>query len=341
MRIFAKANYPFIARRRMAYLLSAVAIVVGLGAMVVNGLASKGWVNYGIDFEGGVVLQVRFERMLTTEQVRSALTGSPVSEIARFKETSEFLIRAPLGADGETERTRDLIAERLISTFGAGSFIVERAELVGPKVGGELQRKAAFAIGLSFLLTAVYLAFRFEPRFGLAAIIATGHDILITLGFISIFRLEVGLATVAAILTVVGYSLNDTIVVFDRIREKLKAARGCGSFAERELVNRAINETLPRTVLTSGTTVAVLVPLYALGGIVLREFAAVLLLGIVVGTFSSIFVASPALLALRELADLTRRTAKGPKQGVRPLPDAPAARRVPGGRLGSTRSAKG
>lgn len=339
MRIFAQANYPFIARRRIAYALSAVAIAIGLAPMVVNGLAGKGWVNYGIDFEGGVLLQVRFAGPMTTDRVRSALRGTPVSEIAGFRETSEFVIRAPLGADSETERTRDLIAERLTSAFGAGSFSVERTELVGPKVGGELQQRAAFAIGLSFLLTLVYLAFRFEPRFGLAAIIATGHDILITLGFIAAFRLDVGLSTVAAILTVVGYSLNDTIVVFDRIREKLKGARG-RSVDERELINRAINETLPRTVLTSGTTVAVLLPLYVLGGMVLREFAAVLLLGIIVGTFSSIFVASPALLALRAWHRPARRTAaetsiKGPRRHP-----ASSGTRVSGSRPGSTGSGK-
>lgn len=305
--------------------------------MVVNGLAGRGWVNYGIDFEGGALLQVRFESMLTTEEVRSALQGSPVSEIARFREAPEFLIRAPSADGDETERTRDLIAERLTSAFGAGSFSIERTEFVGPRVGGELQQKAALAIGLSFLLTLVYLAFRFETRFGLAAIIATGHDILITLGFISALRLEVGLSTVAAILTVVGYSLNDTIVVFDRIREKLKAGRG-RAVEERELINRAINETLPRTILTSGTTVAVLLPLYALGGMVLRDFAAVLLLGIVVGTFSSIFVASPALLALRVWHRPVRLATDTPIKGPGPGLASTSASHVAGGRPGSSKS---
>ena len=148
---------------------------------------------------------------------------------------------------------------------------------------------------MSFALTLVYLAFRFEWRFGVAAIIATFHDITITIGFISLFNLEITLATVAAILTILGYSLNDTIVVFDRIRENLKKRR---KDRYRDILNSSINETLPRTVLTSGTTLATLLALFILGGTVVRPFALVLILGIVIGTYSSIFVASPALLEI-------------------------------------------
>jgi len=178
--------------------------------------------------------------------------------------------------------------------YGEDGFTMS-ADAVGPKVGSELQRKAAIAILMSFALTLVYLAFRFEWRFGIAAIIATFHDITITFGFISLFNVEITLATVAAILTILGYSLNDTIVVFDRIRENLKKRR---KDRYQDILNSSINETLPRTVLTSGTTLATLVALFILGGAVVRPFALVLILGIVIGTYSSIFVASPLLLEI-------------------------------------------
>lgn len=170
---------------------------------------------------------------------------------------------------------------------------------MSPKVGGELQQKAGFAIVFSFFLTLIYLAIRFELRFGIAAIIATVHDILLTLGFLALFRVEIALPTVAALLTIVGYSLNDTIVVFDRVRENL-GKKGGRKEDPAELVNRSINETLPRTVLTSGTTLAVLLALLILGGAVIRDFTMVLILGVVIGTYSSIFVASPALLEIQK-----------------------------------------
>ena len=176
---------------------------------------------------------------------------------------------------------------------------VVRTELVGAKVGAELQTKALQAVLFSFVLTLVYLAFRFELRFGLAAVIATAHDILITLGFLALFRVEIALPTVAAILTILGYSLNDTIVVFDRVRENMQA-KGARKRDPVDLVNGSINETLPRTVLTSGTTLAVLLALLVLGGALIRDFTIVLILGVVIGTYSSIFVASPALIEIQK-----------------------------------------
>ena len=184
-------------------------------------------------------------------------------------------------------------------------FEVVRTELVGAKVGGELQRDALFAILFSFLLTLMYIAMRFELRFGLAAVIATAHDILITLGFLALFRVEIALPTVAAILTILGYSLNDTIVVFDRIRENMHM-KGARKREPIDLVNQSINETLPRTVLTSGTTLAVLCALLILGGAVIRDFTIVLILGVLIGTYSSIFVASPALIEIQKKWGLGR-----------------------------------
>jgi len=181
-------------------------------------------------------------------------------------------------------------------------------------VGGELQQKALLAILFSFLLTLIYLAIRFEFRFGLAAIIATFHDMIITLGFLALFRVEIALPTVAAILTIVGYSLNDTIVVFDRIRENMHK-KGARKRSPTDIINESINETLPRTVLTSGTTIAVLVALLILGGAVIRDFTVVLILGVVIGTYSSIFVASPALI------EIQKRWGEGKMREKKPKPE--------------------
>jgi preprotein translocase subunit SecF len=189
----------------------------------------------------------------------------------------------------------DGVREVLEPRFGAGAFQVVRTEAVGPKVGMELQQRALLAILFSLLLTLVYIAVRFEWRTGVAAVIATSHDIIITLGFLALLRSEISIGTVAAFLTIVGYSLNDTIVVFDRVRENLAKLRATPL---AQTLNRSLNETLPRTVLTSGTTLLTLFSLYLFGGAVIRDFALVLILGIMIGTYSSIFVASPALLAI-------------------------------------------
>jgi len=209
------------------------------------------------------------------------------------------VIRVPLVEGVEAEAVGGEVRAQLEASPLVGDFQVVRTEFVGPTIGAELQQRAALAILFSFLLTLIYLAFRFEFRFGLAAVIATAHDILITLGFLALFRVEISLPTVAAVLTIIGYSLNDTIVVFDRIRENLQKKGGRREEAV-SLINRSINEVLPRTVITSGTTLAVLLALLALGGTVIRDFTAVLILGVVIGTYSSIWVASPALLEIQK-----------------------------------------
>jgi preprotein translocase subunit SecF len=297
MRFFQDANYKFIERRRTAYMVSAVVIAIGIVAMLAFALMGRGWVNYGIDFTGGTLVQVEFVQPTDVAELRSALAELESPEITRFGAENEFLVRtAEFTAEGE--EASDIIAGVLTASYGADAFRVVRTEAVGPTIGAELQRKALLAMLLSFGLTLIYLAFRFEWRFGVAAVVATVHDILITLGFIALFRIEVSLPTVAAVLTIIGYSLNDTIVVFDRIRENLKGSGRRDPYIDT--VNRSINEVLPRTVMTSGTTFAVLLALYVLGGTIIRDFAMILMLGVLIGTYSSIFVASPALLEIDE-----------------------------------------
>ena len=299
MRIFADAAYRFIEARKKAYVFSGALIIAGIAAMIVNVAAIGSWQNYGVDFTGGSLVQLRFDGEVTAGDIRSALGGAQAPPITRFGEDHEFVIRAPIAEDASIEEVAGDIEAQVRAAMPDEPFSVVRTELVGAKVGNELQQKAALAILFSFVTTLIYLAFRFELRFGSAAVIATMHDILVTLGFLALFRVEISLTTVAALLTIVGYSLNDTIVVFDRIRENM-GKKGARKRDPVELVNQSINETLPRTLLTSGTTLAVLFCLLLLGGAVIRDFTLVLILGVIIGTYSSIFVASPALIEIQK-----------------------------------------
>jgi preprotein translocase subunit SecF len=299
MRFFKDASFEFIEKRRKAYVVSAAAIALGLAAMVFNIVSLGSFVDYGVDFTGGTLVQVRFDGDVTAGDLRAALGGAQAPSITRFGAENEFTIRAPLPEDTDDLEVVARSIRAGIDASGLGVYEVVRTEVVGPKIGEELTRQAGLAILFSFILTLLYIAFRFEFRFGLASILATVHDILITLGFLAIFRVEISLPTVAAILTVVGYSLNDTIVVFDRIRENLNRKGGRREDPVR-LIDRSINEVLPRTVLTSMTTLAVLMSLLILGGAVIRDFTIVLILGVIIGTYSSIFVASPALLEIQQ-----------------------------------------
>ncbi|HBV07066.1 MAG TPA: protein translocase subunit SecF [Gemmatimonadetes bacterium] len=315
MRLFSQAQYRFIEKRRGAYFVSGTVIAMGIATMFLNVASLGSWLNYGVDFLGGSLIQVRFEQQVTAGELRDALGGSEAPPITQFGSENEFVIRAPLSEDASITEVAEQIESDVTANLPNSGVEVVRTELVGAKVGGELQTKALLAVLLSFLLTLVYIAVRFEFRFGLAAVIATAHDILITLGFLAAFRTEISLPTVAAILTILGYSLNDTIVVFDRVRENMKA-KGGRKRDPIELVNASINETLPRTVLTSGTTLAVLTALLVLGGAVIRDFTIVLILGVVIGTYSSIFVASPALIEIQNrwgVADPSRKKKERPR----------------------------
>ena len=261
MWLFHDAKYGFINMRRKAYVVSAAVLAVGMVAMVVNFAAIGSWQNYGVDFLGGVLVQVRIDEPTTDAELREALGGTDAPPITRFGEENEFVVRAPVEEGVAIDDVATALAAQIAAAYGEDSFEIVRQESVGPKIGRELQGRAALAILFSFVLTLLYIAIRFEFRFGVASVIATTHDIFIVLGLLALFRVEIALPTVAALLTIVGYSLNDTIVVFDRIRENLNA-RGGRREDPYKLVNRSINETLPRTVLTSGTTLGVLLHQY-------------------------------------------------------------------------------
>ncbi|HEV2150024.1 MAG TPA: protein translocase subunit SecF [Longimicrobiaceae bacterium] len=301
MRLFENARYPFMEWRKRAYIFTAVVLVLGIGAMLYNAATLGSWLNYGVDFTGGTLVQVNFKQPTTVDEIRAtaARGGHSDWQIARFEGGDEFVIRMPSFEQEAGVDASARVTQGLSSRYQPTDFNIVRTEAVGPKVGNELQQRALLAILLSFVATLIYLWFRFEWRFGLAAIIATAHDILITLGFLAFTRTEISLATVAALLTIVGYSLNDTIVVFDRVRENLAKPRKAGA-SYMQLLDTSINETLSRTVLTGGSTLATLLALYLFGGAVIRDFAMVLILGIIIGTFSSIFVASPALFEIEK-----------------------------------------
>ncbi len=312
-RLFDGAHYDFIGFRRRAYVLSGTLLALGFVFALIFQFAKGSWLNYGVDFAGGTLIQAQFHDNTTVSDLRAVLQPQfPGTEITEFGNSNEFLIRAP--ETGTAANAGQDIPAALRARFGQNSFTMGHSESVGSKVGSELQSKALLAILLSFGATLIYLAFRFEWRFGLAALIATIHDILLTLAFISGFRIEVALPTVAAVLTIVGYSLNDTIIVFDRIRENIRTSRREDFIT---LLNRSINETLPRTTLTVATVLATLAALFMFGGTTIQDFALIMIVGIVLGTYSSIFVASPALLYIE-----TRWPAERKKARVRPAAKA-------------------
>ena len=295
IRLFANANYDFIKWRRWAFSLTGAIMLVGLGFLVTRGL------NYSIEFTGGTLVQVELHRKVATADLRTALdnVGLRGADIQTFGSDTSYVIRARLTATSEAtgdagnEAVTAAVGKALDQSVGPGQYTILRHEAVGPKVGRELQGKAFMAILLSFVVTLIYLAFRFEWRFGLAAVVATAHDVVATIAFISVMHLEVSLIVVGAVLTVVGYSLNDTIIIFDRVRENLRKYRRQNLY---EILNLSINETLPRSVLTHGTTIATTLALLILAGEVIRPFAWVMSFGIFTGTFSSIYIAAPVLL---------------------------------------------
>lgn len=289
-------NFDFVGNFRRALLFSLVLILAGAGALVL-----RGGLNYGIDFAGGTLVQVKFKQPTKVEEVRQALAPLEFADAsiqdlgAPGMPNPEFLIRLPLkeAAQGDVS---SLITSALEQKFGSDTWEIQRIEAVGPRVGSELRWRAVVAVLAATIMMGIYIWIRFELRFGIGAAIALFHDVLVTVGALTMFNYEFDLSIVAALLTVVGFSVNDTVIVSDRIRENLRKNRR--ESLER-IINRSINETLSRTILTTGTAILVLLALFFLGGNVINGFAFSLLVGFTVGTYSSIFIASPVVLYLQ------------------------------------------
>ena len=332
LRIFHNTTYDFIKPWRIMVGLTVLFISVGLLALGMSWVRTGDPVHYSIDFTGGTGVQVRFHHHRDIGELRSALDAGGIHDatIQEFGSDSEFTIRAQgSGTNAAAEASAPSVEKvaagidtLLTQRFGQGSFTLVKTDAVGPRVGSDLKRGAIIAILLSFLLTLGYLAVRFEWRFGVAAVLATAHDILTTLAFIRLLDLEVSLTVVAAILTVIGYSLNDTIVIFDRVRENLRKKRRETLY---DTLNRSINETLPRSVMTHATAFAATLALLLFAGEVIRPFAWVMAFGIVTGTFSSVYVAGPVLLLIerRYPRETSGRAQRPAAQASAPTPPAP------------------
>jgi preprotein translocase subunit SecF len=308
LRIFHNTKYDFIKWWKVAAISTVAFMAIGLASFAVTG-----GVNYSVEFTGGTLLQLKFTEAGDAGKIRSALeaVGIRNAEVQRFGGPDEFIIRAQEKSLVEqqaagAEKVADQITAALSKSLGASSFTVVRKESISPKVGDELSRNAVIAMVLVSLATLIYLAFRFEWRFGVAAVVATLHDTLITIAFIKLLHLEVSLTVVAAILTLLGYSMNDTIIIFDRVRENLRTA---GKVRLYDVLNRSINDTLPRSIMTHATTFAASLALLLFAGDVIRPFAWVMTFGVVVATFSSIYVAGPVLLWIEE--KFPRKAANG------------------------------
>ena len=285
-----RTRIDFMGRRRLALALSGVLLAVSLGSLAARGL------QFGIDFTGGVLVEVGYPRPVELAAVRKALAADPAFRdvvVQHFGTARDVLIRlAP-----QEGRSNAEVSTRVLEVLRRVEPEVElrRVEFVGPQVGRELAEKGALAMLFALIGILIYVTLRFEWRFALGSVAALVHDVLITLGFFSLFAIEFDLSVLAAVLAVIGYSLNDTIVVYDRIRENFRRVR---KGTPVEVVNGSINQTLARTLMTSLTTLLVLAALLALGGEIIRGFAIALIVGVVVGTYSSIYVASAAALAL-------------------------------------------
>ena len=294
LRILHDTKYDFIKYWKQAAILTVAWIIVGLGFLAIHGL------NRSIEFTGGTLVQLQFHQPPHADEIRAVIdqAGFPNSEITKFGSDTDYTVRAqPHGAvnvaSGAASDTTATIIKTALQTHYGNDVRFVRSEFVGPRVGDELSRNAEIAVLLSFLVTLIYLAIRFEWRFGLAAVVATAHDVLTTFAFMAMLRLEISLTVVAGILTVIGYSLNDTIIIFDRVRENLRKQR---KESLRDVLNRSINETLPRSVLTHATALAATLALLFFAGEVIRPFAWIMAFGIFTGTFSSVYVAGALLL---------------------------------------------
>jgi preprotein translocase subunit SecF len=282
-------NFDFVGKRKIFIGISCAAILLSLVLLAVRGL------NYGIDFVGGTLVQVAFKEKKPIGDIRRAVLDLNLGEtvIQEFGSDREFLIRVEK-LKGSIEAVDRRITGELEKAFGKGSFEMRRTESVGPQVGEDLKRKAMSSVLFACIGILIYVGIRFRFVPAAASVVALMHDVVITLGVLALTGKEFNLPIVAAVLTIIGYSINDTIVIFDRIRENTRLSRRSEL---GEVINTSINQTLSRTILTGGTTLLTLLVFLLLGGEVIADFAFVLVVGVLVGTYSSIYIASPILLA--------------------------------------------
>lgn len=281
--------FDFMAKRKAAAIVSAILILISLGSLLTQKL------NFGIDFTGGTIVEVGYPEVVELDNIRTSLSESKFQKaiVQYFGTANDVLIRVP---PTEGLNSADISSQLLeLLQQGGQQAEMRRVEFVGPQVGDELTEDGGLAMVYALLCILVYVALRFQLRFSAGAIAALVHDVIITIGFFSITRMEFDLSVLAAVLAVIGYSLNDTIVVFDRIRENFRRMRKAEPV---EVINTSLNQTLGRTLMTSLTTLLVLVALFFFGGEIIHSFATALIIGVLIGTYSSLFVASPVTLAL-------------------------------------------
>tara|TARA_Y100001970_G_C14224183_1_gene854540 strand:- start:35 stop:925 length:891 start_codon:yes stop_codon:yes gene_type:complete len=287
MELMKNITIDFVSKTRIALICSAIMISMGLISLVLN----RG-PNLSIDFTGGTIIQILFNENLQIDELRSALKSTSLNkaEITQFGKNNEYRIKTNI--NNKSQNVNDILSDNL-SNY---NYEIRRIENVGPKIGNELQLQAIYAIALALVMLMIYIGFRFDRFYSFGSVAAISHDILFTLGIFSLFNLEIDLSIIAAFLTIVGYSLNDTIVIFDRFRENSQKDL---KLSMEEVANLSLNQTLSRTIITSFTTLLVVAILYYIGGEVIKYFAFALIIGVLVGTYSSIFIASPFMLYLK------------------------------------------
>lgn len=311
MRAIKLPNLDFLSQRRKALVLSGIIMVVSLLSLAIFGL------NRGLDFTGGTLIEVGYKAPVDLAEVRSALSEGGFGNVMvqQFGTTRDVLLRIPpVGEVNDAE-----LSQRVLSALNAAApdqVEVRRVEFVGPQVGKELVEQSGLAVIFSIMGILAYVALRFEWRFSVGAVAATVHDAILILGIFSLFQIDFDLNVLAAVLTVIGYSLNDTIVVFDRVRENFRKNRKGTAL---EIMNQSVNETMSRTIITAGTVLLVVVALYVFGGETLRGFSLALIIGVVSGTYSTIYIASATAIMLGvSRSDLVRPPKEGAGADSRP-----------------------
>jgi preprotein translocase subunit SecF len=287
---YIESHIQFLKVRKVAFAISAVLILVSLASLATRGL------NFGIEFRGGVVIEAGFPESVDLPPIRTALEAAGIdrSVVQHFGSSREVTVQLMAEEGADAAGTRDRVMEVLRSVDAAAEL--RRVEFVGPQVGRELAEQGGLAALFALLMILAYISFRFQWKFSLGAVAALVHDVIITLGFFSLIQMSFDLAVLAALLAVIGYSLNDTIVIFDRIRENMLKMRRKST---EEVMDSSLNQTLSRTIMTGVTTLLVLLALYLLGGEAIAGFSIALIVGILIGTYSSIYIASPTALALK------------------------------------------